>query len=102
VATLSLFATSAALAVQSTVHEQDIVNLEAALDGSRQIGRAVGIIMTRHAITSDEAFHRLRRASQDLNRKLREVAAEVELTGTLPESSSAGDITGHSARGDGA
>ena len=33
----------------------------------------------------DEAFDLLRAASQDLNRKLREVAAEVEETGQLPE-----------------
>ena len=32
------------------------------------------------------AFDLLRRASQHLNRKLRDIAAEVELTGALPES----------------
>lgn len=41
--------------------------------------------MARRLVTSQEAFDLLRATSQDLNRKLREVAAEVEQTGELPE-----------------
>jgi GAF domain-containing protein len=84
ITTASLFAPFAALAVQSTVHQQDVSNLEAALGSSRQVGTAIGIVMARELVSSDEAFERLRRASQDLNRKLRDIAAEVELTGVLP------------------
>ena len=41
-------------------------------------------VRTRRTLESDEAFALLRRASQHLNRKLRDVAAEVERTGELP------------------
>lgn len=81
----SMFAPFAALAVQSGVHVEDVDNLEKALTSSRQIGTAIGILMAREYLTSDQAFELLREASQHLNRKLRDIAAEVELTGELPE-----------------
>jgi hypothetical protein len=83
-ATASVFAPFAALAVQSAVHQKDVSNLEAALTSSRQVGTAIGILMARDLVSSDEAFERLRHASQDLNRKLRDIAADVALTGDLP------------------
>jgi hypothetical protein len=46
---------------------------------------AVGVLMARYKITEDEAFAMLRVASQALHRKLRDVAAEVTQTGTLPD-----------------
>lgn len=48
------------------------------------IGRAEGILMQRELITADQAFDLLRRASQDLNTKLRAVAQFVVDTGDLP------------------
>jgi GAF domain-containing protein len=60
-------------------------HLEAALASSRQIGTALGILMARHLLTREEAFDQLRVASQTLNRKLRDIAVEVELTGALPD-----------------
>jgi AmiR/NasT family two-component response regulator len=72
------------LAVQSALHARKVEQLEAALHSSRQIGTAMGILMARHLLTSDEAFARMSRASQQLNRKLREIAEWVERTGTLP------------------
>jgi GAF domain-containing protein len=41
------------------------------------IGQAQGILMAREGIGSDQAFDILRRASQRMNRKLRDIAAEV-------------------------
>lgn len=81
----SMFAPFVALSVQSSLHEARAHNLEAALQSSRQIGIAMGILMARKLLTSEQAFELLREASQHLNRKLRDVAAEVELTGTMPE-----------------
>jgi GAF domain-containing protein len=49
------------------------------------IGQAEGILMERYKITGDEAFERLRRVSQDSNRKLASVAEELVLTGRLPQ-----------------
>ena len=40
--------------------------------------------MARHGVTSEEAFALLRKASMDLNRKVHDVAAEVEHTGLVP------------------
>lgn len=85
----SMLAPFVALSVQSTLHEQRVANLEVALETSRQIGTAMGILMARQLVTSEQAFELLRDASQHLNRKLRDVAAEVTETGTLPSYDSA-------------
>ncbi|MDO5681513.1 MAG: ANTAR domain-containing protein [Propionibacteriaceae bacterium] len=56
------------------------LNVERLRDGltSRDIiGQAKGILMERHGINADEAFVILRRASNDLNIKLRDVAARI-------------------------
>jgi GAF domain-containing protein len=75
-----------ALAYQSV--RERTANLEIALASNRQIGVAIGILMHHERITEVAAFDRLRTTSQDLNRKLRDVAEEVTLTGRLPESRS--------------
>lgn len=74
----------AALAVEADLREHDRENLMKALQSSRQISTAVGILMSTHRLPHAEAFELLRRASMDLNAKLREVAEEVNLTGELP------------------
>lgn len=63
--------------------EQDVANLQIALRSNRDIGTAMGILMSVHLITQDEAFDVLRRASQHGHRKLRDVAADVIFTGAL-------------------
>lgn len=68
-----------------TVAERKAADLETALDTSRQIGAAMGILMAKELLTFDQAFARLRHASQRLHRKLRDVAAEIVETGVLPE-----------------
>ena len=59
-------------------------NLECALQTNRRIGMAIGIVMGRLAVTEEEAFTRLRIASQTTNRKLRDVAEDVIYTGLPP------------------
>lgn len=80
----AFFASYACLALQQAVREQEIANLEAASASSRQIGTAVGILMTRGALSADQAFQQLAQVGDRLNRKLRDVAAEVARTGELP------------------
>jgi AmiR/NasT family two-component response regulator len=41
------------------------------------IGQAKGILMEREGVTADEAYDMLRRSSQNLNVKLRDLAAKV-------------------------
>jgi hypothetical protein len=74
----------ASVALQHAMEQKRRVNLEIALDSSRVIGMAMGIIMANQLCTADTAFDALRRVSQETNRKLRDVALEVTETGTLP------------------
>lgn len=80
----ALYAPIAALGVEQMLREQDADQLGSALSSSRQIGTAIGIIMERKLVTSEEAMAILRRSSQHLNRKLRDIAAEVAETGQMP------------------
>ena len=76
-----MFAAHAAVAVAGAEHEQ---NLRTAVSSRDVIGQAKGILMERHKLTADQAFAVLARVSQELNRKLADVAREVTDTGTVP------------------
>ncbi len=69
--------------VFSSATSATILNLEKALETNRQIGMAVGVIMTTYRLTPERSFELLRLASMNRNRKLRDVAESVVLTGTL-------------------
>jgi hypothetical protein len=73
-----LLATHASLALASTAavthSEITAAQLLKAIDSRDVIGQAKGILMARRGITAEKAFDELRRASQDLNIKLTEVA----------------------------
>jgi len=81
----AMFAPFAALTVQSALREREIEHLQTALQSSRQIGVAIGILMARRLVTYEQAFAELATASQHLNVKLRDIAAEVAETGEPPE-----------------
>jgi hypothetical protein len=74
----------AQLRADDALHRCKIANLEAALVSARRIGAAVGVLMTRYRVTDAQAFDLLRIASQHENRKLRDIAEDVILTGELP------------------
>jgi hypothetical protein len=59
-----------------------------ALESSRRIGQALGILMATYKLTDEQAFDLLRGASQHTHHKLRDIAEEVCTTGTL-------DLTDH-------
>ena len=69
---------------QARVLRDKVVDLERALQNSRDIGVAMGILMASQKVTRDRAFEMLRTVSQDQNRKLYLVAADVADTGALP------------------
>lgn len=48
------------------------------------IGQAKGILMERHKLSADQAFAALSQLSQDLNRKVVDIAADLADTGELP------------------
>ncbi len=84
-----MFATLARLALDSAEErasdEKRTGNLIEALRTRELVGQAQGILMERERITADQAFDVLRRASQHMNIKLREVAATLVETGESPE-----------------
>ena len=51
---------------------------------NRRIGIAIGILMARAGHTDEQAFECLRDASQQHNRKLRDIAEDVIYTGAVP------------------
>jgi GAF domain-containing protein len=77
----AVFATHAAVAIASAKRE---CNLERKAATRDLIGRAKGILMSQEHVTEDQAFDILRRASQDLNVKLSEVAEQVNYSGERP------------------
>jgi AmiR/NasT family two-component response regulator len=64
--------------------DTEAAHLRRALDHSRDIGAAIGVLMAMKKVTRDEAFELLRRARQDQNRKLHDLSLEVLSTGELP------------------
>ncbi len=78
-----VLATHAALILGETIANDRADNLRRALESNREIGVAIGVLMHQHRITRDQAFYLLRVASQDANRKLADVAADVADTGVL-------------------
>ena len=75
-----VFASHAAVAMVGAQHENDLI---AALVGRDIIGQAKGILMERYHITDRAAFAVLVRTSQERNRKLRDLAVALAITGTL-------------------
>jgi ANTAR domain-containing protein len=60
-----------------------IADLEMALASSREIALAIGMVMDRHKLSTDQAFDLLSRISQHRRRRVREVAREIIETGTI-------------------
>jgi ANTAR domain-containing protein/GAF domain-containing protein len=79
-----LLATHGGIALATSTNRQRARNLQRALESNRDIGVAVGILMSRHRITRDQAFTLLRIASQRLNRKVHDLSCDVIDTGALP------------------
>ncbi|CAN5517607.1 GAF and ANTAR domain-containing protein [soil metagenome] len=87
-ATGLIFATLAGIALEAAGERADdehrVANLHEALKTRELIGQAQGILIERERITGDQAFDVLRRASQHLNIKIREVAQNLIDTGETP------------------
>jgi hypothetical protein len=79
----TVLATHGGLAVASAAAHERVGHLETALASNREIGVAMGVLMTQHKITREQAFDLLRIASQHTHRKLADVSVEVADTGTL-------------------
>lgn len=73
----SVLAAFATVATYAAAHGEDAATLRRGLDSNREIGKAIGMLMVRDDISDTDAFEVLRRASQDKNIKLVEIASEV-------------------------
>jgi GAF domain-containing protein len=80
----AIFASYASLLLMNRLHEDKVLRLERALESNREIGVAMGILMAQRRWSQAEAFERLVTSSQHLNRRLRDIAAEVTSTRRLP------------------
>ncbi|MGA8210255.1 MAG: GAF and ANTAR domain-containing protein [Nocardioidaceae bacterium] len=65
------------LALTAAHERRAAATLRAGLESNREIGKAIGLMMAFHKISDDAAFALLRRTSQDMNLKLRDVARKV-------------------------
>ena len=72
----AVLAAFTSVAVAAAFERERADNLKVALDSNREIGKAIGLLMASHNLTDEQAFGVLKRASQDLNRKLHDIATE--------------------------
>jgi ANTAR domain/GAF domain len=79
----TVLATHGALAVAAAGARERAAGMQRALLSNRDIGVAMGVLMATYKITREQAFSLLRVVSQNSNRKLHDVAADVAETGTL-------------------
>jgi hypothetical protein len=78
-----IFATHSAVAMSRAAVEEENAHLQRALSSNRSIGMAIGILMARHLLTSEQAFNALRVVSQHTHRKLADIALDVIEVGDL-------------------
>ncbi|HEU4515282.1 MAG TPA: GAF and ANTAR domain-containing protein [Nocardioidaceae bacterium] len=73
----AVLAAFASVALRSAADHEQARTLREGLRSNREIGKAVGLMMAFHKVDDEEAFDILRRASQEMNVKLSEVARQV-------------------------
>ncbi|MEO9151083.1 MAG: GAF and ANTAR domain-containing protein [Lapillicoccus sp.] len=72
-----ILASFAAVAITAVRDREQAASLSQGLASNREIGKAIGLMMAFHKVSDTQAFDLLRRASQDMNLKLAEVARQV-------------------------
>ncbi len=73
----AVLAAFASVTLMSATHEEEARTLRDGLASNREIGKAVGLMMAFHKVDDTQAFDILRRASQEMNLKLSEIARRV-------------------------
>jgi hypothetical protein len=81
----SLASLALSVAYSHEDEERRAAGFSAALRTREVIGEALGILMERERISANQAFDILRRASQHLNIKLRDIAQDLVDTGEDPD-----------------
>lgn len=73
----ALLVSFASVALSAASQREEATSLREAMLSNREIGKAVGMLMATHNLTDEEAFQRLRAASNRLNTRLADIAAQV-------------------------
>ena len=73
----AVLAAFASVALMAATHKEQARTLREGLDSNREIGKAIGLMMAFHKVGDDEAFAILRKASQDMNLKISEIAGQI-------------------------
>ena len=73
----ALLVSFASVALSAASQREEATGLREAMMSNREIGKAVGMLMATHDLTDEEAFQRLRAASNRLNTRLADIAAQV-------------------------
>ena len=84
-ATALILATHGAYTVANSASRERVANLEKALQSNRDIGVAIGVLMSQHLVTRDQAFTLLQMYSQRSQRRMAEIAQDVIETGALAD-----------------
>ena len=77
----AVLAAFASVAITAAANHERAEQLQLGLESNREIGKAIGLLMAAHRISSDEAFELLRTTSTRLNVKLAVIAAKVVAQG---------------------
>lgn len=67
--------------------EKEVGSLKEALETRKLVEQAKGVLMETHGLKESEAFHRIRKASMDTRKSMREIAEAILLTHQLEKPS---------------
>ena len=80
---LQAIANQAAVAIENTRLDQEILAAKEALETRKMVERAKGVLMKELGIPEDEAYKRIHRKSMDLRKSMREVAEAIIVASDL-------------------
>ena len=77
--------------------EKEIGDLNEALESRKIVERAKGVLMETYGLKESEAFHRIRKASMDSRKSMKEVAEAILLTQQMDVTNKGADSSAESA-----
>jgi AmiR/NasT family two-component response regulator len=80
---LQTVANQAAVAIENTRLDQEILAAKEALEARKTIEKAKGILMREMSISEDEAYKKIHKKSMDLRKTMREIAEAIILASEM-------------------
>jgi signal transduction protein with GAF and PtsI domain len=84
---LQTVANQAAVAIENTRLDQEILAAKEALEARKTVEKAKGILMREMTISEDEAYKKIHKKSMDLRKTMREIAEAIILASELRKKS---------------